>query len=75
MWLCSGRRRGSGGSVDTRLGKSVAALGRAGSVALSLRSSSAPPVRPSAGEYSELAGETGFSYRISISQLADILTV
>ncbi len=49
------------------LGALAAALGRAGSAASSLRSSSAPPARPSAGEYSELAEEIGFSYRISIS--------
>lgn len=57
------------------LGALAAALGRAGSAALSLRSSSAPPARPSAGEQSELAREIGFSYRLSISQPAEILTI
>ncbi|MEY4245803.1 MAG: hypothetical protein RLZZ245_3388, partial [Verrucomicrobiota bacterium] len=49
------------------LGQLATALGRAGSAASSLRSSSAPPSRPSAGELSELASEIGFSYRMSIS--------
>ena len=57
------------------LGDLAAALGRAGSAASSLRSSSAPPALPSAGDHSELAGEIGFSYRMSISQPAEILTV
>ncbi len=57
------------------LGALAAALGRAGSAASSLRSSSATPARPSAGEQSELAGEVGFSYRMSISQPAEILTI
>ena len=56
------------------LGQLATALGRAGSAASSLRSSSAPPSRPSAGELSELANEIGFSYRMSISQPAEILT-
>jgi hypothetical protein len=56
------------------LGDLAAALGRAGSAASSLRSSSAPPTRPSAEEHSELATEIGFSYRMSISQHAEILT-
>jgi transposase-like protein len=56
------------------LGQLATALGRAGSAASSLRSSSAPPSRPSAGELSELASEIGFSYRMSISQPAEILT-
>jgi hypothetical protein len=56
------------------LGALAAALGRAGSAASSLRSSSAPPARPSAGEHSKLAEEIGFSYRMSISQPAEILT-
>jgi hypothetical protein len=38
-----------------------------GSAALSLRSSSAPPARPSAKEQSELAREIGSSYQRSIS--------
>jgi hypothetical protein len=57
------------------LGDLAAALGRAGSAASSLRSSSAPPALPSAGVHSELAGEIGFSYRMSISQPAEILTI
>ena len=57
------------------LGQLATALGRAGSAASSLRSSSAPPARPSAGEQIELAGETGFSYQMSISQPAEILTI
>ena len=58
------------------LGELATALGRAGSAASSLRSSSsAPPARPSAGRSSELAGETAFSYRVSISQPAEILTI
>jgi len=57
------------------LGELAAALGRPGSAALSLRSASAPPVRPSAGEHVELAREPGFSYRMSISQPAEILTI
>jgi len=61
------------GSI-TAWGDLAAALGRAGSAASSLRSSSAPPSRPSAGEHSELASESGFSYRMSISQPAEILT-
>jgi putative transposase len=57
------------------LGQLANALGRAGSAASSLRSSSAPPSRPSAGEPSELASEIRFSYRMSISQPAEILTI
>ncbi|MDP3849153.1 MAG: hypothetical protein Q8Q59_01525, partial [Luteolibacter sp.] len=57
------------------LGQLATALGRAGSAASSLRSSSAPPSRPSTGEPSELASEIGFSYRMSISQTAEILTI
>jgi hypothetical protein len=57
------------------LGALAAALGRAGSAASSLRSSAAPPARPSAKEQSVLARETGFSYRMSISQPAEILTI
>jgi hypothetical protein len=57
------------------LGDLAAALGRVGGAASSLRSSSAPPTRPSAGEPSELASEIGFSYRMSISQPAEILTI
>lgn len=57
------------------LGALAAALGRAGSAASSLRSSAAPPARPSAKEQSELAGEIKFSYQISISQPAEILTI
>ncbi len=49
------------------LGALAAALGRAGSVASSLRSSAAPPARPSAQEQFELAGEIKFSYQVSIS--------
>jgi transposase-like protein len=45
----------------------AAALGRAGSAASSLRSSSAPPASPSAKEQFELAGEIKFSYQMSIS--------
>ena len=57
------------------LGALATALGRAGSADLSLRSSSATPARPSAGENFELASEIGFSYRMSISQPAEILTI
>jgi putative transposase len=57
------------------LGALAAALGRAGSAASSLRSSAAPPARPSAKEQSELAMKTGFSYQMSISQPAEILTI
>jgi len=57
------------------MGQLATALGRAGCAASSLRSSSAPPSRPSAGERSELASEIGFSYRMSISQPAEILTI
>lgn len=57
------------------LGDLATALGRAGSAASSLRSSSAPPARPSAEEHCELARETTFSYRMSISQPAEILTI
>jgi hypothetical protein len=39
-----------------------------------LRRLVAPPARASAGEHSKLAEEIGFSYRMSISQLAEILT-
>lgn len=56
------------------MGALAAALGRSGSAASSLRSSSAPPERPSAGERSELAGGSGFTYQMSISQPAEILT-
>lgn len=56
------------------MGALAAALGRSGSAASSLRSSSAPPERPNAGERSELAGGSGFSYQMSISQPAEILT-
>lgn len=57
------------------LGDLAAALGRAGSAAVSLRSPAAPPARPSAREQSELAGEIGFSYQMSISQPPEILTI
>ena len=57
------------------LGQLATALGRAGGAVSSLRASSAPPARPSAGEPSELASEIGFSYRMSISQPAEILTI
>jgi len=57
------------------LGELAAALGRAGSAASSLRSSSAPPALPSAGAHSKLAGEIRFSYRMSNSQPAEILTI
>lgn len=57
------------------LGDLAAVLGRAGYAASSLRSSSAPPALPSTGEHWELAGEIGFSYRMSISQPAEILTI
>jgi transposase-like protein len=57
------------------LGDLATALGRAGSAASSLRSSSAPPARPSAEEHCELARETTFSYRMSINQPAEILTI
>jgi len=56
------------------LGALAAALERAGSAASSLRSSSAPPARSSAKDESELVGEIRFSYQMSISQHADILT-
>jgi hypothetical protein len=59
---------------NRELGQLATALGRVGSAASSLRSSSAPPALPSAGDHSELAGEIGFSYRMSISQPAEILT-
>ena len=45
----------------------AAALGRAGSAASWLRSSSAPQARPSVGERSEFASGIRFSYRMSIS--------
>jgi hypothetical protein len=51
------------------------ALGRAGSAASSLRSSAAPPARPSAQQQLELAGEIKFSYQMPISQPAEILTI
>jgi hypothetical protein len=57
------------------LGALAAALGRAGSAASSLRSSAAPPARPSAQEQLVLAGEIKFSYQISISQPDEILTI
>jgi transposase-like protein len=57
------------------LGALAAALGRAGSAASSLRSSAAPPARPSAQEQFELAGEIKFSYQMSISQPDEILTI
>lgn len=57
------------------LGALAAALGRAGGAASSLRSSAAPPARPSAQEQFELAGEIKFSYQMSISQPAEILTI
>ena len=57
------------------MGALAAALERSGSAALSLRSSPATPARSSAGEHNELAGEIGFSYQISISQPAEILTI
>ena len=53
----------------------AAALGRVGSAASSLRSSTAPPTRPSAQEQFELAGEIKFSYQMSISQPTEILTI
>jgi len=43
--------------------------------ALSIRSCSAPPVRPKAEEQSEIARETGCSYRMSINQPSEILTM
>ena len=57
------------------LGVLAAALGRSGSVASSLRSSAAPPARPSAQEQFELTGEVMFSYQMSISQPTEILTI
>jgi hypothetical protein len=57
------------------MGALAAALGRSGSAASSLRSSSAAPARPSAGGNSELAVQQPFSYRMSISQPAEILTI
>lgn len=57
-----------------QLGELAGALARAGSAASSLRSSLAPPARASAEEHSELAAMTGFSYQMSISQPAEILT-
>ena len=66
-----GFRRGKG---HKELGQLATALGRAGSAASSLRSSSAPPSRPSAEERLELASEIRFSYQMSISQPAEILT-
>jgi|GEM_PF-2537746 len=43
--------------------------------ALSIRSCSAPPIRPKAEEHSEIARETGCSYRMSISRPSEILTM
>lgn len=57
------------------MGALAAALGRSGSAAWSLRSSSAAPARPSAGGNSELAVQQPFSYQMSISQPAEILTI
>ena len=57
------------------LGQLATALGRAGSAASSLRSSSAPPTRSSAKDDSELAEDVRFSYRMSINQPVDILTI
>jgi transposase-like protein len=57
------------------LGALATALERSGSAASSLRSSSAPPDRSSAGDQLELAREIGFSYQMSISQPAEILTI
>lgn len=59
----------------TEMGALAAALGRSGSAAWSLRSSSAAPARPSAGGNSELAVQQPFSYQMSISQPAEILTI
>ncbi len=59
LWAQEGFRRVRG---HKELGDLAAALGSAGSAASSLRSSSAPPALPSAGDHSELAGEIGFSY-------------
>lgn len=57
------------------MGALAAALGRSSCAASSLRSSSATPARPSAGDRLELAAEQVFSYRISINQPAEILTI
>lgn len=57
------------------LGGLAAALGRAGSADLSLRSSSAPPARPSAQEQSGLARGIAFSYQMPVNQTAEILTI
>ena len=57
------------------LGALAAALERVGSAASSLRSSSAPPTRSSAKDDSELAEDVRFSYRMSINQPVDILTI
>ncbi|HBE23931.1 MAG TPA: IS256 family transposase [Verrucomicrobiales bacterium] len=49
------------------MGALAAALGRSGSVALSLRSASTPPDRPSAGEQIELVKGHRFSYQFLVS--------
>ncbi|MDP3849696.1 MAG: hypothetical protein Q8Q59_04275 [Luteolibacter sp.] len=50
-------------------------LGRDGGADAERSAEAAEPARPSAGEPSELASEIGFSYRMSISQTAEILTI
>lgn len=78
-WMGVALRRAQEGFRRVRGHKESGGAGRrggtAGSAALSLRTSSPPPVRPSAGEQLELAREIGFSYRMSISQPAGILTI
>jgi putative transposase len=57
------------------MGELATALGRAGSAASSLRSSSAAPARPSAQVHFGLAVEHGLTYQMSVSQPAEILTL
>jgi hypothetical protein len=57
------------------LGQLATALGRDGGADEERSDEAAEPARPSAGEPSELASEIGFSYRMSISQTAEILTI
>jgi putative transposase len=56
------------------MGELATALGRAGSAASSLRSSSTAPARPSAQVHFGLAVEHGLTYQMSVSQPAEILT-
>jgi transposase-like protein len=56
------------------LGELATALGRARCAASSLRSSSAPPARPSAGEQSELATGGALTYQFTVGQPFALLT-